>query len=295
MGYQLWTSPITGYRRKGTRLSDLRSVLGAGIMARTILEPLQCCPLDAPSDEIKRILNDRGFDVAGVQAVENGPVVGFIERESLQGGSIREHTRPMSAEHLISDATPLGDLLTVLRTKERVFVLVGSEVKGIVTRADLNKPPVRVYLFGLVSFLEMHLRFWVRTSYGEDSWKEKLKKARLKAANKLQTMRRARNEEITLLDCLQFCDKRDLLLARTDLRAKLGLGSKKQAESLLKKAENLRDLLAHSQQDLVQGASWQALIELIERIEALVHRSDDAVEQEAKSVRKSVDALWVAG
>lgn len=43
--------------------------------------------------------------------------------------------------------------------------------KGIVTFADLNKPPVRVYLFGLVSLLEVHLRFWIRTAYSDGSWK----------------------------------------------------------------------------------------------------------------------------
>ncbi len=294
MGYQLWTSPITGYRRKGTRLSDLRSALGAGILARTIFEPLQCCPVDASAHEIGGILKERGFDVAGVQTVQNGPVIGFVKRETLRGGSVKEHASPMSAEHLISDATPLGELLTVLRAKERIFVLVGTEVKGIVTRADLNKPQVRVYLFGLMSLLEMHLRFWVRRSYDGDSWKENLKKDRIEAANKLQTARRARNEEITLLDCLQFCDKRELLLARTDLRTKLGLHSKKQANYLLQRAEDLRNRLAHSQLDLVQGSSWPVLIELIEKIETLVHKSDDAVEQEAKSVRKSVDVLWAA-
>lgn len=295
MGYQLWTSPITGYRRKGTRLADLRSVVGAGIVTRTIFEPLQCCPSDAPANDIKRILDERGFDVAGVQTVRNGPVIGFVVRETLRSGSVKEHTNPMNAEHLISDVTPLRDLLAVLREKERVFVLVGSEVKGIVTRADLNKPPVRIYLFGLVSLLEMHMQFWVRRAYGEESWKEELKEDRLEAAEKIQAERRARNEQITLLDCLQFCDKRDLLLAKNDLRAKLGLTSKGKAQSVFKDAEDLRNRLAHSQEDLVQGSSWKAQIELIEKIEELVHCSDDTVEQEAKSVRKSVDELWVAG
>jgi len=295
MAYQLWTSPITGYRRKGTRLADLRSVLGAGIVLRTIFEPLQCCPSDAPANDIKRILDERGFDVAGVQAVQNGPVIGFVVRETLRSGSVKEHTSPMKADHLISDATPLCDLLAVLREKERVFVRVGSEVKGIVTRADLNKPPVRVYLFGLVSLLEMHLQFWVRRAYADESWKQKLKKDRLGAAEKLQVDRRGRNDEITVLDCLQFCDKCDLFLASKELRAKLGLASKGQAERVLKGAEALRNRLAHSQQDLVQGSSWKAQIELIEKIEELVHRSDDTVEQEAKSARKSVDELWVGG
>jgi hypothetical protein len=294
MGYQLWTSPITGYRRKGTRLADLRSVVGARIVTRTIQEPLQCCPSDAPADDMRRILGERGFDVAGVQTNHNGPVVGFVVTETLQGGSVKDHTSPMSVDHLISDATPLSDLLAVLREKERVFVLAGSGVQGIVTRADLNKPPVRVYLFGLLSLLEMHMQFWVRRAYGEESWKEKLKDDRLQAAETIQDERRGRNEHITVLDCLQFCDKRDLLLASNDLRAKLGLASKRQAKSLFNGAEDLRNRLAHSQQDLVQGSSWKAQIELIEKVEELVHRSDDTVEQEAKSARKSVDELWVA-
>ena len=183
--------------------------------------------------------------------------------------------------------------MKALQTKQGVFVLVATDVKGIVTRADLNKPPVRVYLFGLVSLLEMHLGFWVRRTYDGDSWKERLGKKRLDAANALQAERQARNEEITLFDCLQFCDKRDLFLAGRDLRAKLDLGGKKHVDSLLKKAEDLRNRLAHSQQDLVQGTSWQSLIEVVEGLEALVHRSDDAVEQEAKSVNKSVDELWI--
>ena len=74
----------------------------------------------------------------------------------------------------------------MLRSKDRVFVLVGPEVKGIITLADLNKPLVRVYLFGLVSLLEMHLRFWVSTSYGQDDWKHELKEDRLRTANEFK-------------------------------------------------------------------------------------------------------------
>jgi hypothetical protein len=295
MSYELWTSPITGYRRKGTRLSDLRSFLGAGILARAIVEPLRCCPWDAPAEAMKVILRDRGFDVAGVQKSQNGSVIGFVARETLGAGRISDYTKQISAEHLVSDAATLSDLLTVLRAKERVFVLAGSEVKGIITRADLNKPPVRVYLFGVISLLEMHMGFWVRSTYDEDSWQQELKKGRLEAANELQVKRRERNEQCTLLDCLQLCDKRKLLLAVSDLRPKLGFSSKSHAEGLLKQAEKLRDQLAHSQQDLVQGTSWPVLIELIEKIEAVVHKSDDAIEQKAKLAHKSIDVLWVTG
>jgi hypothetical protein len=161
-----------------------------------------------------------------------------------------------------------------------------------VTVADLNKPPIRVYLFGLVSLLEMHLRFWIRDSYGDGSWKEKLKVPRLEAARNLQAERERRNEQIDLLDCLQFCDKRDLLLGNEELRKKLDIESKSNGKDLLDEVEKLRNRLAHSQQDLVEGTTWPELIEVIERMEALVHRSDDAVERLALSGKDDKPALW---
>ncbi len=292
MGYQLWTSPVTGYRRKGTRLSELRSMLAARIGAQAILEPLQCCPANAPATEMRELLGERGFDVAGVMQEAGGSVIGFVIANELSQGTVQDHKKPLNAEHLISDATPVADLLKVLREKERAFVLVGPEVKGIVTLADLNKPPIRIYLFGLVSLLEMHVRFWVRNAYPNDAWKERLADKRLEYANKIQTERKKRNQQIDLLDCVQFCDLSDLVVGKDELPGRLGFENKKQAAELLGKAEKLRDILAHSQHDLVEGTSWQELIGLVDQMEAFVHRSDDAVEHEARSSKKDGPSLW---
>jgi len=56
----------------------------------------------------------------------------------------------------------LREVIRVLSDHEHVFVVVRRGVSGIVTRADLRKPPVRLLLFGLVSLLEMHLSYWTR-------------------------------------------------------------------------------------------------------------------------------------
>src|SRR5579859_4840373 len=91
MGYELWTSSVTGYRRRGTRLSEIRSLVSAAIQARAILEPLQCCPVDAPAKEMQDILEQRGFDVAGVQERRNGSVIGYVDKEQLNGARISDH------------------------------------------------------------------------------------------------------------------------------------------------------------------------------------------------------------
>lgn len=294
MGYELWMSPITGYRRKGTRLSELRALFAAGVQARAILEPLQCCPADAPALEMKRILEEKGFDVAGVQAKPDGPVIGYVVKDQLQGQRTSEHLLPLHAEHLVSDSTPLSEALSTLRSREHVFVVVAAGVKGILTRADLNKPPVRIYLFGLVSLLEMHLRYWVKATYEGESWQQALKPSRLEAAQKLQEARRKRNTEISLLACLQFSDLRDLVLEVEELRTKLGLGSKTKAKEWLEDAEELRNRLAHSQDDLVEGKSWEHLIDLVGMLDAAVSCSDQAVEERSRTAGNNANSLWVA-
>lgn len=295
MGYELWTSPITGYRRKGTRLEELRELFAAGIQARAILEPLQCCPADAPASEMREALERRGFDVAGVQEKLGGPVIGYVEKQQLQRERVSEHLLQLHAEHLVSDSTPINELLVALRSKERQFVVIGAGVKGIVTRADLNKPPVRIYLFALVSLLEMHLRFWVRAMYPSESWQEKLDEKRLEAAQKLQKLRVQRNAHISLLACLQFGDLRDLVLEAEEARITLGFGSKNKGKELLEHAEDLRNRLAHSQEDLVEGKSWEQLIDLVEAVDAAVSSSDEAVEKRARTAANDPAALWVAG
>ena len=100
-------------------------------------------------------------------------------------------------------------------------MLIGSSVRGIVTRSDLNKPPVRIYLFGLISLLEMHMQYWIIKTYGTESWELTLKEKRLTDAKKLQEDRHHRDDAIKLIDCLEFCDKAYLLIEKPDLLKKL--------------------------------------------------------------------------
>ena len=74
-----------------------------------------------------------------------------------------DYGEDIGLEDLISDATPLAQIFSGPGERQHSFVLAGGSVSGIVTRADLNKSPARIYLFGLVSLLEMHLVFWNRS------------------------------------------------------------------------------------------------------------------------------------
>lgn len=293
MGQQLWTSDVTGYRRRGTRLSELVAVLGSDVTTRSIIEPLQSAPAQLPAQEAKRLLTERGFDVAGVQDREGGPVLGVVIAEELLSGTVFDHLKPLRAEELISDSTPLSELLGILRKKEHAFVVVRSGVRAIVSQADLNKPPVRVYLFGLISLLEMHLRFWISKEYPEETWQSKIKEERLNDARTVLVERKRHDEATTLLDCLQFCDKALLVACCPELLAKLKLTSKNKAGLLFRRAERLRNNLAHSQLDLAGSSSWETLLDRVEEIERFVRLSDEMIENEVQSVRENFrGGLW---
>jgi hypothetical protein len=240
-----------------------------------------------------RLLRKRDFDVAGVKSRETGPVIGFVRREDLVSGLVSDHVKQFSAQVLISDGTPIPSVLTALKELPRVFVLIGTSVTGIATRADLNKPPVRIYLFSIVSLLEMHLTFWIRAEYPDDSWQVELSKKRLHGAKKLHEDRQATGHACDLVDCLQFCDKRDLMLKRRDRCKELGLTPKGATKGLLKKAEALRNFLAHSQQNLVEGSSWEELIDLVEWLEQRLSDSDNLVEKRAAAeAKEGHTGLW---
>ncbi len=250
---------------------DLRDLFEHSINVKHIAEKLQSCQDGDDAIEVKRWMDELDFDVLGVE--DEGVINGYIERTSLETGQCSKYQRTFHPSELIAESTPLIDLFPILHDALRVFVLDRNRVNAIVTCGDLQKAPVRMLLFGLVTLLEMHLLRLIRIYYPNDSWQEFLNDGRLERAKKLLSERHDRNEAIDLADCLQFCDKRDLILRSSDIRKRVGLESEKSGRLLLESAENLRDKLAHAQ-DIVTGSSWPEIIDLAKEIEVLLEQCE---------------------
>jgi hypothetical protein len=219
------------------------------------------------------------FDVLGVE--ENGIINGYIERISLEIGHCNKYQRTFQPSELIAESTPLIDLFPILRDVQRVFVLDRNKVSAIVTRGDMQKAPVRMLLFGLVTLLEMNLLRLIRIYYPNDSWQEFLNDEHLEEAKNRLSKLQAKNEAIDLADCLQFCDKRNLIIRRSDICKHLILKSKRSGDILLRDVEDLRNNLAHSQ-DIVTGSSWPKVIKLAKEIEVLLERCEQ-IEKDDKT------------
>lgn len=242
---------------------------------------------------MNRILQARDFDIAGVKAAEDSEVIGFVRREQLASGVVRDHLLPICPASVIDDTTTIHALLEQLKKRSFVFVRVDGRLDGILTLADLNKPVVRVFFFGLISLLEIHLGFWVQTKYSDETWQDMLGSQRVELARSTQSERERRGQKLQLLDCRQFADKHELVIKSDELRKDLALGSKKKARQYLSSAEKLRNILAHSQYDLVVGSTWADLIDLVQRIEATISVSDDLVEARAiEMAQGDLGSLW---
>jgi len=172
-------------------------------------------------------------------------------------------------------------LLELLVGSPQVFIVVIGEVSGIITKGDLQKAPVRMWLFGVLSLLEMQFLRLIRASYPKDTWKELLKDDRLENAEEMLLKRKKRNEAIDLADCLQFCDKKTILLECDTLRNGLDFPSKNKGEELLKAFEDLRNELAHAQ-DIVTSR-WPELVTLAKKAEDLL-AACETLEPEAASL-----------
>lgn len=161
-----------------------------------------------------------------------------------------------------------------LRERRHVFINVLGQVGGIITLGDLQKAPVRMWLFGLVSLLEMQMLRVVRERYPGDSWSCHLSGERLEGARRLFEERRRRHEENDLSDCLQLGDKASILMKDPDLFALSGFTSRSSLENFFKEVGQLRNALAHAN-DIVAGR-WPTLANLVNALEGFLERLESA-------------------
>lgn len=281
MGYELWISPNTGIRRKGTTFKELQALFIDKITTKFIFEPIYSCKQSDESSHVKESLEDRGFDIVGV-INDNNQIFGFAERSELNGGPIEKYTKQIVMSYVIADSTPISKLLNVLYERSFAFVITENTINGIVTRADVNKPIVRIYLFGIISLFEMHLNFWISQYHKNESWIEKLNEKRIDSAKEIFKMRKGQNEELSLLDCLQLCDKHTILKSIDNFIEQFRF-SKEQFERLLKDIEKIRNELAHSQNSIISNLEWTQFVKTISDVENFLFNSEKIIEEKTLS------------
>lgn len=236
-----------------------------------IAEPLSSFDITASPNSVKKFMEDKDYDVIGIR--ENGFISGYVKKVELSDGIISDYLIHFNKNknEIFSETTSLIDVFKSFKNLERIFVLTLGEIGGIVTRGDLQKITIRMWLFSLISLIEMQLLRIIREYYPGECWKRNISDKRLKEANKLFLQRQASDVAIDLLDCVQFCDKRDIILKNKQIIERLGFNDKL-IYRFLKDLEILRNSLAHAQ-NIIAGELPDFII-LVEGAEDFLYKCE---------------------
>lgn len=239
-------------------IEDLREIFEKSIKASCVTEPI--CSFDESTTalSVKKILDENHYDLVGVRT--NGVINGYACRSDLAEGQISKYFNKFDSKDILPDTISIPKVLEVLKNSDHVFISSFGMVSGIITRGDLRKIPIRMWLFSLISLIEMQMLRIIRARYPENSWEELIDDDKIikRAKNYFKKLRK-NNEEIDLVDCLQFFDKYTIISKTEDLLKKLQC-NKNDFCTFLEDLKNLRNKLAHAQ-DIIT-ADWPNIIDM---------------------------------
>ena len=245
---------------------DVQKAFMHGITARDIAEPLPSFDDTAAASEVRAVMLRRGYDVAGVR--HEGLIGGYVMQTELGEGLCRDFARPFEDATVLLPTAPLTEVIQALSATPLVFVRILGQVGGVITRADLQDPPVRMWLFGLVTAIELRFQDLIEEHLPEEAWAQYLSTERTEKARLLLEERRRREQHPTLLDCLQFADKGQIIARDETLRKRAGFPSRRRADYAVKLFEALRNNLAHSQ-DIV-ASDWDTIAVIAANLERVI-------------------------
>ena len=112
----------------------------------------------------------------------------------------------------------------------------------------------------------------------------------MKVARDIYKKRKGNNQDLSLLECLQFCDKRDLLKQSEDFIEEFEI-PKKKFYTFVKRVETIRNELVHSQNSIISNIEWSVFVETVYHLDDFLTNSDTKVEHIATEGNDFKDLL----
>jgi hypothetical protein len=252
-----------GFHREPKRLARLSRTFLQSLSAVDLAEPLLSLDENQPVSAAAELLRVQGVGVLGVRRA--GAVAGWVAADDLNGsGPVGERMHEFGEGDVLGDNAGLDDILSAFGGAKHVFIEWLGEVMAVITQRDLQKPAVRMWLFGAISILDVNLTWAIEQLCPDDSWRDRVTPGRWDKAATLHAERQRRGADCRMVDCLQIKDKADILAREPACLALLGLASKREADRFTRDVEKLRNHLAHAQQleseDLTTAARLASFI-----------------------------------
>jgi len=186
--------------------SRLRRLFLEGFLAPDIAELRISFDADTYAGTVHDFMEKKDSDLVGIR--EDGLVTGYVRREELQAGNCRDCLRNFRPEDgVLPETANLVDVVSSLATNGQCFVMILGQVAGIIAPRDLEKPPMCLFLLGMITLGEMWMTSIFRHRYGIGSWERLISPHRLVKAEELQQELARRGRQEDPIDCLLIGDK----------------------------------------------------------------------------------------
>ena len=252
---------------------SLRRVFYEGFVARDIAEPLASFDSTTDIAIVQRFMLNRPLSVVGIR--QDGIVTGYVEQDKLDDRPLTEQICSVKETKTVPTATPLHEVVIALSSLQFLLVSTLGQPAGVIVRDDLEKPPMRMWLFGMVTLFEISLTRIVDEYYENDSWTDFVSTSRIEKATQVQAERGRRNRSVRLIDCLQLGDKGQLMARSEELRQRHFNRSRRQIEKSIKGIESLRNNLAHSQPFV--NENWNVIVRITDTLDRFLEIPADLV------------------
>lgn len=247
--------------------SRMKKLFAEAFTAVEIADQLLSFDSDKNSEYVKQSITANEQTVAGVRV--DGVVTGYVLLKDLTAGVCGDHIRRFS-NNVLTETASFPEIIDVLSDYEYCFISALDSVSGVVTKNDFQKPAVRMWLFGMISIVEIFVSRVIKEKYPGSSWQEHVPKGRLKSARELQSDRRKAGQNVNLLDCLHLSDKVGILIKDPDMREDFGFESKTEAKKRIWEFMSLRNSLAHAH-DIVTY-DWDMIVKISKRLDKIMTR-----------------------
>jgi len=197
-------------------------------------------------DNLENYIKENNYDIFLVKN-ENSKL-SYIKREDIKNcKNIKDIFKNISEKEKVRMCTQIPEIIEKFKTFYYLFVYDEKKVfTGLITYADLNKPPLYSYLYIVVSYFETLLRNVIEFNYKKDEWLKLLSDTSQQLINDRFKEVRSKGIEISLLECTTLCHITQILGKEkkiTNLSCYLG---KQKYKSKIKKILDHRNSIMHN-------------------------------------------------
>jgi uncharacterized protein YutE (UPF0331/DUF86 family) len=246
-------------------MENLVDVIFRAFTADQIASGITNYKSDTTKEIILEEMENNRYDVIGAED-NYGKLIGYFQKDSNLNRL--EYVSPINSQLVISGDSPLKEVIIELQDKDFVFVLNKTEINKIITKADIGKQPVRIYLFGLISTFEVTIsKFIIDKGLTKSEIEEMISPNAFKKADEIYKDRVKYNIDIDFVYCLNLVDKKEIILKNEELISVLKIKNKSKFSRYVSKLNRFRNSLVHGYDFMKLQSDIKRIVEIIKFVE----------------------------